>query len=173
MRIRSLYKLPDGRDWMWGKLCLSLTGKAMLSKSFIFWWVGLCSLPVVWPNYGRGNGDLLPKDLCEHAIPPRTASVSVPDPAAGHCRPTPPSETPKYSEAIWVSCGVTAPLSWVLVCTRFCLCPPRVSVSPVLWKFCNRIPLTCKVRFPGDSQSLCWIPRLGSLLWALEFLQQC
>ena len=25
-----------------------------------------------------------------------------------------------------VSCGVTAPFSWVLVCTRFCLCPPRV-----------------------------------------------
>ena len=22
-----------------------------------------------------------------------------------------------------VSCGVTAPFSWVLVCTRFCLCP--------------------------------------------------
>ena len=24
-----------------------------------------------------------------------------------------------------VSCGVTAPFSWVLVCTRFCLCLPR------------------------------------------------
>ena len=24
-----------------------------------------------------------------------------------------------------VSCGVTAPFSWVLVCARFCLCPPR------------------------------------------------
>ena len=33
-----------------------------------------------------------------------------------------------------VSCGVTAPFSWVLVCTRFCLCPPRV-FSPVLCKF--------------------------------------
>ena len=31
-----------------------------------------------------------------------------------------------------VSCGVTAPLSWVLMCTRFCLCPPRVCFpSPV------------------------------------------
>ena len=28
-----------------------------------------------------------------------------------------------------VSCGVTAPFSWFLVCTRFCLCPPRVCVS--------------------------------------------
>ena len=25
-----------------------------------------------------------------------------------------------------ISCGVTAPFSWVLVCTRFCSCPPRV-----------------------------------------------
>ena len=52
-----------------------------------------------------------------------------------------------------VSCGVTAPFSWVLVHTRFCLCPPRVSVSPVLWKFCNQIPLAFKVKFLGDSQS--------------------
>ena len=68
-----------------------------------------------------------------------------------------------------VSCGVTAPFSWVLVHPRFCLCPSRVSVSSVLWKFCNQIPLTFKVRFPGDTQSLCQIPRLGSLLWGLEF----
>ena len=31
-----------------------------------------------------------------------------------------------------VSYGVTAPFSWVLVCTGFCLCPPRVCFpSPV------------------------------------------
>ena len=33
-----------------------------------------------------------------------------------------------------ISCRVTAPFSWVLVCTRFCLCP-QDSVSPVLCKF--------------------------------------
>ena len=33
-----------------------------------------------------------------------------------------------------VSCGVTAPFSWVLVCTRFC-CDLQESVSPVLCKF--------------------------------------
>ena len=32
------------------------------------------------------------------------------------------------------SCGATAPFSWVLVCTRFCLCPPRV-YFPLLCKF--------------------------------------
>ena len=35
MRIRGLWKLPDGRDWLWGKLGLTLVGKAMLSKSLI------------------------------------------------------------------------------------------------------------------------------------------
>ena len=33
-----------------------------------------------------------------------------------------------------VSCGVTAPFSWALVHTKFCLCPPRV-YFPVLCKF--------------------------------------
>jgi len=35
MRIRGLWKLPDGKDWMWGKLGLALVGKAILSKSLI------------------------------------------------------------------------------------------------------------------------------------------
>ena len=56
---------------------------------------------------------------------------------------------------------------------KFFLGPPSVSVSPVLWRFGHQILLTFKVRFPGDSQSLCWISRLGSLLWGLEFSQQC
>ena len=31
-----------------------------------------------------------------------------------------------------VSCGVTAPFSWVLLCSRLCLCPPRVCfLNPV------------------------------------------
>ena len=33
-----------------------------------------------------------------------------------------------------LSRGVTAPFSWVLMWTRFCLCPPRVCF-PVLYKF--------------------------------------
>ena len=33
-----------------------------------------------------------------------------------------------------VFCGVTAPLSWVLVHTKFCLCPPR-DYFPVLCEF--------------------------------------
>jgi len=63
------------------------------------------------------------------------------------------------------------PFSWVLRCTKF-VCALQESVSPVLRKFCNQIPLTFKVKFLGGSQSLCRIPRLGNLLLALELLKQ-
>ena len=51
--------------------------------------------------------------------------------------------------------------------------PKQGSVFPVLWSFCNQIPLAFKVIFPGYFQFLYLIPRLGNLLWALEFSQQC
>ena len=60
-----------------------------------------------------------------------------------HClqpcsRPPPNHTSTGYSwtltlESGSVFCGVTAPFSWVLVHTRFCLCPPRV-FFPVLFK---------------------------------------
>ena len=73
-----------------------------------------------------------------------------------------------------VFCGVTAPFLWVLVHTRFRLCPPRLEslLPPVPWKTYDQIPLAFKVRFPGDSQTLCLIPRLGSLIWGSELSQQ-
>ena len=71
-----------------------------------------------------------------------------------------------------VSCVVTATFSWVLKHTRYFFPPPRISVSPVVWKLCNQIPLTFTVRFPEDSQPFCWILRLESLWWGLELLQQ-
>ena len=39
IRIRGLWKLPDGRDWLWGKWGLVLMGRAMLSKSLIQFFV--------------------------------------------------------------------------------------------------------------------------------------
>ena len=33
--VRGLWTLPDGRDWLQGKLGLALVGKGMLSKSLI------------------------------------------------------------------------------------------------------------------------------------------
>ena len=35
------------------------------------------------------------------------------------------------------------------------------------------ISLALKVKFPGGSQSLCWIPGLENILWALGLSQQC
>ena len=71
-------------------------------------------------------------------------------------------------QAIWVRLlWVTAPSSWLLICTRFCLCL-QDTVSSVPRKFCNQILLASRVKFPGGSQSLCWIPRLGNLVWVLE-----
>ena len=47
-RTRGLWKLPDGRDWLWMSLSLALMGRAMLSKYLIqfsvYGWVCLPSL---------------------------------------------------------------------------------------------------------------------------------
>ena len=67
-----------------------------------------------------------------------TAAFSVPNPAAGHHWPTPPMETPGYSQAslgqfLWGSL-VLSPGSW---CTQAFPCVLQESVSPVLCKFCQ------------------------------------
>ena len=68
-----------------------------------------------------------------------------------------------------VSCRVTAPFSWILVHTRFCLCPPRV-YFPVLCKFwwlyggvngdllqeVYAIPRSAAPRAPAPATGHCW-----------------
>ena len=68
-------------------------------------------------------------------------------------------------KSVSVSCGVTAPFSWVLLCF---VCALQESVSPVLGRFCNQISLASKVKLSGGFQSLCQISRVGNLLWVLE-----
>ena len=65
---------------------------------------------------------------------------------------------------------VPAPSPRVLMCTLFCVCPPRVEslFPPVLSKSCNQIPLAFKVWFSGNSSFHCRTPRLGSLTWGSE-----
>ena len=142
----------------------------MLNKSLIQFSVdGWGYVPSLYfglrPNYRRGNGDLLQKDLCQHALPPRTAAVSFPDHAASCCWHRPPPENPKHSQPsmAWSLVGslILSPGSW---CSQGFVCAFQDSVSPVLWKFYNQIPLALNVKFPESSQSLCWIPRLGNLL---------
>ena len=103
-----------------------------------------------------------------------TATLSAPNPAAGHRQPTPPPETPGHSQASLgqslVGSLLLSPGSW---CSQGFVCALQESVSPVLYKFCNQIPLASKVKFSGSSQSFCQIPRLGNLLWVLELSSQC
>ena len=77
IRIRCLWNLPDGRDWLRGKLGLVLMGRAMLSKPLIQFSVDGRSCVIsllldVKPNSGvgnEGNGGLLQEVPCMHCCP--------------------------------------------------------------------------------------------------------
>ena len=56
------------------------------------------------------------------------------------------------------------------MCTRF-FCALQESVSPVLWKFCNQIPLAFEVNSLGVLSP--FARSSGWQIWALELLQQC
>ena len=108
----------------------------MLSKSLIQFsvdgWVCVPSLFDLRPNCGGGNednGDHLQKVPWRHFYTqcPQPSSGPLPTHASGD------SWTVTGSSGLG-SCGVTAPFSWVLVCTRICLCPQK-SVYPVLCMF--------------------------------------
>ena len=80
------------------------------------------------PNYGGGNednGDLLQKVPCMHCCTQCHQPCSRPSSTHASARD---SRTLMVKSGS-ISYGVTSPLSWVLVHTRFCLCPPRVCVS--------------------------------------------
>ena len=66
----------------------------------------------------------------------RTATLSAPDPAAGHRQPTPLLETPGHSQANLCQSLVGSPLlspgSW---CATGSVCAHQESVSLVLCKF--------------------------------------
>ena len=95
----------------------------------------LCPLPAIYlgPNYGGGNednGNLLQKIPCIYYYTHCPQPCSRPPPTHAS---TGDSWTPTGKSGAG-SYGVTALFSWVLVNTRFCLCPPRV-YFPVLCKF--------------------------------------
>ena len=134
-KVRDLWKLPDGRDWLRGKLALFLMRWAMLSKSLIQFSIdGWGCVPSLLfdlrPNYGGGNEDN--GDL--QKVPYMHCYTQCPQPCS---RPPPTHASTRDSWTLTgksglVSCGVTAPFSWVLVHTNFCVFPPRVCCpSPV------------------------------------------
>ena len=132
-RIRSLWKLPGGRDWLRGKLGLVLMGRAMLSKSLIQFSVdGRGCVPSLLFTWNQIMVEVMKimgtsfKRSHSH-----TAALSAPNPASGHHQPTPPPETPGHSRA---SLGQSLVGSLVLVHTGF-VCALQESISPVLCKF--------------------------------------
>ena len=148
LAIWSLVPLPFLKvAWTWGSSrftyywslawrILSITLLACEIKSLIQFSVdGRGCLPSqlfgLRPNCGGGNeenGNLLQKIRCMHYC------TQCPQPWS---RPPPIHTSTRDSWTLTgksgpVSCGVIAPISWVLVLIRFCLCPPGVCFpSPV------------------------------------------
>ena len=147
-RIRGLRKLPDGRDSLWGRLGLVLMGRAMFSKSLVQFSVdGQGCVPSLLfdlrPGGGGGGGYEVEVEVEVEVV--RIMATSFSRSCTHCCTQCPrccsrPLSTQASAGDSWtllgmsgsVSYGVTAPFSWVLVHTRFCLCPPRVCFpSPV------------------------------------------
>ena len=68
-----MWKHPDGRDWLWGKLVLAMVGKAMLNKSLIQffaddWGYVPSLLFAVRPNYGRSNGEKKENEVAQSCL---------------------------------------------------------------------------------------------------------
>ena len=147
---------------------------AMISKSLIKFSVdGWDYVPSLLfdlrPNYGGGNegdGYLL------QMVPFRHFHTQCPRPCSR------PPLTHASTGDFWTliaSLGQSLVGSQLLsprfLCTQAFICGLKKSVSPVLWKFCNQIPMASKIRSSGGSQSFCQISRLGNLLWVLELLR--
>ena len=137
-RIRGLWKLPDGRDWLRGKLGLVLISGANLSKSFVQFsvdgWSCVPSLLFTWDQTMVEVMKIMVTSFKRsHA---RTATLSAPNPVAGQLQPMPLPETPGHSLASLgqslVGLLLLSPCSW---CTQVSVCALQESVSPVLCKF--------------------------------------
>ena len=125
-------------------ICSDLMGGVMLSKSLIQFSVdGWGCVPSLLfdqrPKDGGGNevnDDLLQKVPCRHCL------FSVYDSATGHSQPTLLPETPGHLQASLgqslVGSVLLSPESW---CTQGFVCALQESVSPVLCKCYNQIPL--------------------------------
>ena len=113
--------------------------------------MGLCSFPVSCLAWGDPVlesavsmvGPLVTSKKDTHLLPGRCCWWPVP--TVGCFQPTPLQETFKHSQAsLPQSYRVTAPFSWVLVHTRFCLCPskslsfPQSCISVVIKSHCPK-----------------------------------
>ena len=100
-RIRGLWNLPYGIDWLRGILGLVLMGRAMLCKSLIKFsvdgWSCVTSLLFIWAQAMVEVMKIMVTSCKRsHAC---TAAVQAPNLAAGHHQPMPSPETPRHLEA--------------------------------------------------------------------------
>ena len=157
------------RERLRGKLGLVLMGRAMLRQSLIQFSVdGQGCVPSLLfdlrLNYGGGNEDndhLLQKVPCMHSSTecpqPCSRTLLIHTSAGDSWKSTGKSGSVSFGVTTLFSFGVTAPLSWVLVCTRF-VWALQVSLvgmgfSPLLlscWSF--SFALGCEVSFSGGIQ---------------------
>ena len=106
---------------------LVLMDGAMFSKSLIqFSADGWGCIPSLFFTWDKTMVEVMKMDL--QKVPCGHCYTQFPQPCSSLLRnlsPTRDSWT-LTGKSGSVSCGATAPFSWVLVHTRFCLCPPRV-----------------------------------------------
>ena len=92
----------------------------------------------------------------------RTVVFSASDPTADHRGPVPLPETPRRSQASLVQSLVwplrLSPGSWS---AQGFVCALHESLFPVLWMFCNQIPLAFKVKIPWEFSIPLLDPQVG------------
>ena len=109
----------------------------MLSKSLIQFSVDGTVFPPCYLTWGQTIVEVMKIMVTSFKrSPASTASLSGPGPAAGHCWPISPPETPGHSQTSLgqslVGSLLLSPGSW---CTQGSVCALQESVSPVLCKF--------------------------------------
>ena len=126
IRIRGLWKLPDGKDWLRGILGLGPMGRAMFSKSLIQFSIdGWSCVPSLLFTWGQTMMEVMKIMVASLKRPQAcTAIVCAPNPAAGRHWPTPAPETPGHSQAsqgslLWGQCSfLLGPGAQGSVCAR-------------------------------------------------------
>ena len=109
IRIRCLWKLPDGIDWLRGIVGLVLMGGAMLSKSLIQFSVdGWSCVPSLLFTWGQTMVEVMKIMVTSlKRSQACTATVHDPNPTTCHHWPMPLLETPRHPQAslLWRHCS--------------------------------------------------------------------
>ena len=147
-RVRGLWKLPDGRNWLKGKLVRVLMGGTMLSKSLIQFSVdGWGCVPSLLFTWGQTMVEVMKIMVTSFKRSYAwTATLSAPNPAASHW-PMPPPETPGHLQAsLGKICEyyINRMLLQVLFGTWYFFLLNVVTISSLIWP--NRLLSVSPIR---------------------------